>query len=253
MTSHRLNHAFSLVELLVSIGVIGVLLSISAPALRQVRRSAGETRSLSNLSQIGRSIDMYLSANAQELPCMKDGIWYPWNAPGATGSIMQRDARWMTAHNWFCVLHAVSPWQQHLATWVSPGVDVEQRAEGGSFVPSYRYSHSFLASPRLWDPETHPSSVTSNSTSFLSIPRATHVAYPAAKVMMYDHEVAYVRLKQRYMGLPDMNTPMLFADSHAEARQPRDAVPPVRNVLHMDSFFDAPLYNTPHGVLGRDY
>ncbi len=184
---------------------------------------------------------------------MKDGVWYPWNAPGATGSTMQRDGRWMTAHNWICVLHEVAPWQQHLETWVSPGVVVEDRTEGGSFVPSYRYSHSFLASHRLWDPETQPSSNASNARAYLSIPRITHVAFPSAKVVMYDHEVAYMRLMERYLGLPNTKTPMLFVDSHAEIRQPRDAAPPVRNVLHSDPFFDAPLYNTPRGVLGRDY
>lgn len=244
---------YSLIELLVAVGVIGVLLSISAPALRRVRCSAGETRSMANLSQIGVSLDMFLALNAQEYPCMKDGVFYPWNAPGAIGSVMQRDARWITAHQWFCVMRDVAPWREHLETWVSPGVDVGQGGEGGSFVPSYRYSHSFLASPRLWDSEARLAVAPSDARAYLSVPRATHVAFPSAKVAMYDHEVAFLRLRDRHLGLPDASTPMLFADNHAASRRARDAAPPVRNVLNTDPFSESPLYNTPSGVLGRDY
>jgi prepilin-type N-terminal cleavage/methylation domain-containing protein/prepilin-type processing-associated H-X9-DG protein len=67
--------AFTLVELLVVIGIISVLISILMPALTKARAQARATACQSNLRSIGQFLIMYAQAN--------DDIMFPYNLGGA--------------------------------------------------------------------------------------------------------------------------------------------------------------------------
>ena len=63
--------AFTLVELLVVIGIIALLISILLPALGRAREAANAVKCESNLHAIGQGIAIYIEENKGSIPASK--------------------------------------------------------------------------------------------------------------------------------------------------------------------------------------
>jgi prepilin-type N-terminal cleavage/methylation domain-containing protein len=81
---------FTLVELLVVIGIIALLVSVLLPALNRAREQANKVACLSNIRQIGIAFRMYAGDN-------KD--WCPWAAPLNRPDLYADWIHWRTGIN----------------------------------------------------------------------------------------------------------------------------------------------------------
>jgi prepilin-type N-terminal cleavage/methylation domain-containing protein len=75
----RRKHAFTLVELLVVIGIIAVLIGILLPALNKAREQSRRTVCLSNLRSIHQLFAMYANQNRDQIPIGVSGNEYQFN------------------------------------------------------------------------------------------------------------------------------------------------------------------------------
>lgn len=248
---------FTITELLVSIGLLGILLSILLPAVGGAKARAGELKSLSNARGIAMSMQAYADtfgvysfARAGESPVgtsfpFPEGLapewdWVPWREPnGGRGYA----GHWPLSTFWPGLVGLIAPWSENEETWRSPGQD---RDADIVRMPSYEYSNSFIASPSLW------MSGTPIDNSLLAPTTPSMVSHPTRKVLVWDDELAYLsRRPEGINGFLNHGAPMAFVDQHAEVRNPLDAVPGFPNPLAEGRARQ--LHDTPAGVLGRDF
>ena len=75
------RRAFSLVEILVVIGIIAVLIGLLMPAIIRARESARTIQCASQLRSLGHAFHMYANANQGHLP-----YWSGWHNAGGDGT-----------------------------------------------------------------------------------------------------------------------------------------------------------------------
>ena len=261
-TTKSSSRAFSLIELLIAIGIIGILISLALPALGKARLAARQTQGLANLRSVSISFEQYagqyqtypfiqpggeiLGPMGTKFPVQPGFIGTEWIRPGA---IMMTSDPFEMEWMWAGVMAKFMPVENAYPTWVSPGLptrlpesdDIEAREQ-----ISIRYSNAFIARPELFrvgakDDPKHIAPV-----------RSGEVLYPSSKVMLFDAHLAYLTKRPKIRDNHyDENTPMGFADGHAEARNPLSAAEGVPNVMRSNR--NIRLHSTPDGVRGKDF
>src|SRR2546430_1081944 len=73
------RRAFTLVELLVVMGIIAVLIALLLPALYRAREQAKTTRCLSNLRQLGQAAFAFAAENRGSLPAAIGNTGVAWD------------------------------------------------------------------------------------------------------------------------------------------------------------------------------
>jgi len=88
MKNSRFSSAFTLIELLTVIAIIGILAAILIPVVGKVRESARAAQCSSNLRQIGQAFHMYAEANNGNCPPANNILAHvgAGNDPGSTSA-----------------------------------------------------------------------------------------------------------------------------------------------------------------------
>jgi prepilin-type N-terminal cleavage/methylation domain-containing protein/prepilin-type processing-associated H-X9-DG protein len=191
-------NAFTLVELLVVIGIIALLVSILLPTLNKAREAANKVKCLSNLRQIAQGNSLYISQ------------WKGWAVPGISGNnkdvlpgtTVKSRAAW---HNNFAFRR-----NMNFGEW-SANSNQKDRAPDGLICPSatqardesnlngghINHSYGYNIRHLNYDPKplilTLPKESTwNNNTEFGGI-KANRIKNPAMKIQFMDAMTQFVQ------------------------------------------------------------
>lgn len=154
---------FTLVELLVVIGIIALLVAVLLPALNKARQQANSIDCQSRLRQMGQALGIYVSENTGSLPYGDVRNDKAGTTPWESGSLPNASDQ---EFSWYWTFTLSQEIQGHIfgsdgyVHDLSPifrDVDTIQ-------VPDYRYVNHYTCNPRIfpdnWEAETLPDGTT---------------------------------------------------------------------------------------------
>lgn len=250
--------AFTLIEVLVVIAIVLVLIGIALPVLSGVRDQANRTLSLAKLHNLGVRFDAYYADFRGVFPYSDEETSHPIGV--GTDQIgaghFQYDINWPLMFPDMLALASseAAPYLAPKALRPENASILRPDGNGLWLTSSYWYGLSFVADPKVWLPETTP------SPALLRAVRVDEAAFPARKVLLWDHITPYLRAPARGFS-PDRTdaVPMLFVDGRAAQMKPSESVPGFKGLRASDLGvfgnlgLGTRIQNTPGGVRGFDY
>lgn len=240
------DRGFTIVELLIVIGVVAILIGLLLPALRGARTSAGSVVSLSNLRGIGVTVEVYLQGYDFVYPFHEHTRAYAASPPDEPDAVtVHTTSPWAMGVLWPCAFHRIAPWREHYRSWLNTGGSESSARPWDSRRPSYSYCNAFVARPECWDPGE--ALAESARWSVIRPVRGPEVRSPSSKALMFDREREYLLRDAR----EDDPRPVLSADGSAVQRFDSSVFAPARN--RFDGRTPLLLHDTAEGVRGRDF
>jgi prepilin-type N-terminal cleavage/methylation domain-containing protein len=207
--NRSLNHrrrraAFTLVELLVVIGIIALLIAILLPALSKAKDSANRTACLSNLRQLSMGTIMYANANRG---C------FPHTAPNS-GSVQAADwVVWRTGQNL-----SDSALAQYLGGMSEKMLRCPVDQVEGHKNTAYKYSYVMNSELGAWNDNASPQTYFQQATNYDAISdiaiKLTDVRNSSEKIMFYEEDETTID-----DGHGKLRTPNLLAIRHGRGLQ----------------------------------
>ena len=233
------NRAFTLIEILVSITVIAVLLSLALPGLAQARRRADSIQCLSSLSSLHSFVAVFIEQhnrgrwpNALE-PKTEYGHWVLGDTETITAETMDQADGWvgpLAAKGYVSANAAeIVPFACRAVQRKLPKADLSHNPQLNAEA-SYWYSAALFTAAELWDPGV-PARRGQPDDFRRSV--GTHeVTFPSAKVAFFetgDHHGTGFWLSQ-FSKPGEGRTNVLCCDGHAATVDPHAQEPalPVR-------------------------
>ncbi len=234
--------AFTLLELLVTVGIVALIIGLILPALRGARWKVDDVALIAHQSQVFKSLDQYLADHDQKYPS--------WGEAGTAHAVLALKGRNATSSWWEQPIMWGAYLEEHGYEGMSSAMagagpmrdagNIVMRVPPDGFMSIHQLTHCAYATPDHFAPAAkRMPSVRDHIAQ-----RAMTIAYPADKGVLI-----------QFAGLPssrepeslDASFPIAFGDGHCEMPRFHSLRPGV-DVQHAAT----PVLATERGLLGRD-